>query len=157
MPEEALDFDQWSGVSLKLLTVELALMDAKHKRRSEGATGHFQRSRHSKEARSESASPALAAKEVSSIGERNRSRLSLTAGVIGIGVYLMAGGLYLGSGLVVPYPWAYWLWAVWIGGIAVLVSVFRRSPIWTPIVPIAAVALWVTVVQIGHWLLGWTA
>ena len=94
---------------------------------------------------------------MSSIGDRNRSPLSLTAGVIGIGAYLMAGGLYLGSGLVVPYPWAYWLWAVWIGGVSVLVSVFRRSPIWTPIVPIAAVVLWVTVVQIGHWLFGWTA
>ena len=37
----ALDFDQWSGVPLKRLTVELAVMDAKHEWPSEGAKAVF--------------------------------------------------------------------------------------------------------------------
>lgn len=94
---------------------------------------------------------------MSSTGGRSASRLTGTWRGIGIALYLATGWLYLGSALVVPYPWVYGFWSAWIVGAFVLARVARRSPAWTPIVPICAVALWVTVVQTGSWLLGWTA
>jgi hypothetical protein len=78
-------------------------------------------------------------------------------GLFGSVLYLIVGWLYLGSGLVMPYPWVFVMWALWIAGLAVLARVLQRSPAWTPIVPLAAVIIWVTVVQLGDWLLGWTA
>ena len=72
-------------------------------------------------------------------------------------LYLIVGWLYLGSGLVVDYPWFVVLWAIWAGGVVVLIRVFRRSPFWTPLVAVSAVAIWVVFVQLGSWLLGWSA
>jgi len=81
----------------------------------------------------------------------------LIVGVIGMVLYVVVGWLYLGSGLVVDSPWYVLLWAVWIAGLFVLGRVFKRRPVWTPVVPVAALALWVAFVQLGSWLFGWTA
>jgi hypothetical protein len=81
----------------------------------------------------------------------------LTLGVIGALLYLAVGWIYLGSGLVMPYPWVYGMWAIWIAGLFVLIRVFERSQMWTSAVPIVAVVIWVVLVQLGSWLFGWTA
>lgn len=83
--------------------------------------------------------------------------LKTAVGVVGALLYLLTGWLYLASGLVVPQPW-YWLFvAAWLGGWWVIVRVFRDRRMLTPLVAVAAIVLWVVVVQLGGWLLGWTA
>ncbi len=82
---------------------------------------------------------------------------ALILGVGGIVLYLTVGVLYLASGLVVDYPWVFAMWALWLAGLIPLTMVFRTSPAWTPAVPVAATVLWFVIVQLGHWLLGWTA
>ena len=81
----------------------------------------------------------------------------LVLGVVGIALYLAVGFLYLGSGLVMPYPWVFLMWAGWLTGLLVLVRVFQESPLWTPAVAVGALLIWVVVVQTGSWLFGWTA
>lgn len=83
--------------------------------------------------------------------------LARALGIAGIVLYVTVGGLYLASGLVVPYPWVFALWALWITGIAGLVRVLRRSPAWAPAVAAGALIVWVVIVALGDRLLGWTA
>ena len=89
--------------------------------------------------------------------EPKRSLISALLGIIGILLYAITGWLYLGTGLVMPYPWVYGMWAIWVAGVFVLVRVVRQSPAWTATVPVAAVVIWVTLVELGSWLFGWTA
>lgn len=77
--------------------------------------------------------------------------------ILGLGLYTATGWLYLGTPLVVPYPWVLGFWLAWIGGGAAAVRVARRRPRWTPVVAGAAIACWVMAVALGGWLLGWTA
>ncbi len=83
--------------------------------------------------------------------------MPLALGVIGIALYLAVGFLYLASGLVMPYPWVFGMWALWAGGLFALVRVFRDSQAWTPVVAVCALIVWVALVQLGSWLFGWTA
>jgi hypothetical protein len=85
------------------------------------------------------------------------ARVAWALGVVGISAYLLVGILYFGSALVMPYPWVFAMWALWIGGFIVLFRVFRDSRPWTPVVAVGAVVLWVIIVQLGSWLFGWTA
>lgn len=79
------------------------------------------------------------------------------SGIIGIALYVATGFFYLVSGLVVPAPWLFLLWAIWVAGIYVLVTVFRRARAWTPAVAVAAAVLWWLYVTIGGAFLDWTA
>ncbi len=78
-------------------------------------------------------------------------------GLAGIVLYGLTGVLYLGSALVMPYPWVFGMWALWIGGFIVLFRMFQDSRLWTPTVAVGALILWVVIVQLGSWLFGWTA
>ena len=49
------------------------------------------------------------------------------------------------------------MWAAWVGGLIVLSRVFRSRPALTVLVPIGALLLWVSYVQVGSWLFGWSA
>ncbi|MGI9648575.1 MAG: hypothetical protein ACR2OI_08665 [Acidimicrobiia bacterium] len=83
--------------------------------------------------------------------------IGLVLGVVGVGLYLCLGVLYLGAGLVMPYPWAFAMWVVWFGGLIVLARVFASRRLWTPAVAVAGLALWVVTVLAGEQLFGWTA
>lgn len=78
-------------------------------------------------------------------------------GVLGIVLYAATGLVYVSSGLVVPAPWLFGLWAVWAAGIWLLVRVFSRARAWTPLVAVGAVAFWWAYLAIGEAALGWTA
>lgn len=78
-------------------------------------------------------------------------------GVVGFLLYLLVGVLYVASGLVMPYPWVFGMWALWIGGFIVLYRTFQDSRLWTPVVAVGALILWVVIVQLGSWLFDWTA
>jgi len=96
--------------------------------------------------------------EERSFGSASKRSLSgAVLGVTGILLYAMVGWPYLGSGLVVPFPWVFALWAIWVGGLFVLIRVVKRYPVWTPAVPVAALIAWVAFVQLGVWLFGWSA
>lgn len=86
-----------------------------------------------------------------------RSSSTRWLAVLGIGLYAATGWLYLGTPLVVPYPWVFGFWLAWIGGIVAVARTVRRNPRRTPVVAGAALAAWVAVVSMGGWLFGWTA
>ena len=70
---------------------------------------------------------------------------------------VLVGVLYLASGLVVPYPWVFGMWALWVGWSGVLLQIARSATIWSPLVPVASLATWVLIVLMGERVLGWTA
>jgi len=86
----------------------------------------------------------------------SHSPAATISGIVGIGLYLVVGFFYLSSGLVVPGPWLLILWAIWLAGIYVLVLVFRRRRAWTPLVAVAAAAVWWIYVTVGEAVFGWT-
>lgn len=79
--------------------------------------------------------------------------ISGTAGII---LYLVVGYFYLSSGLMVPGPWLFILWGIWLAGLYPLVTVFRRRRAWTPLVAVAAAVVWWLYLTIGEAVLGWT-
>lgn len=78
-------------------------------------------------------------------------------GITGVVLYLLTGFIYLSSGLVVPAPWLFILWGIWIAGLYLLVTVYRARPMWTPAVPVGAVVVWWVYLMVGEAVLGWTA
>jgi hypothetical protein len=85
------------------------------------------------------------------------SPASRILGVLGVLAYLGIGYFYLASGLMVPGPWLFILWAVWLAGAGLVIVAFRRRPGMTIMVAAAAAVFWYVFVQLGSWLLGWTA
>ena len=83
--------------------------------------------------------------------------LRTTLGVFGLILYFLTGWLYLASGLVVPVPWYFLFVAGWLAGWWVVARVFRDRRAMTPLVAVAAIVLWLVVVQFGGTRLGWTA
>ena len=78
-------------------------------------------------------------------------------GWIGIAGHVVVGYLYLVSGLVVP-AWALGvLFVIWLGLLWLAISLLRRRPAWTLLVPVGAVAIWLAIVSAGDAWLGWTA
>ena len=77
--------------------------------------------------------------------------------VLGVVAYLAVGVLFLAAGLMVPEPWVFFLWAVWLAGWLVVYRVYRAAPKWTPLVAVGAAAFWVAILQLGEIFLGWTA
>lgn len=61
------------------------------------------------------------------------------------------------SGLMVPGPWLFILWAVWLGGLALAWRTFQTHPAMVLLFAPAAVAFWFLYVTAGERLLGWTA
>ena len=79
-------------------------------------------------------------------------------GIVGLLAYLVVGAFpYLTSGLMVPGPWLYILWAIWLIGAVLALRTFQRRPAMVLVVAPAAVAFWFLFVTAGERLLGWTA
>jgi hypothetical protein len=79
-------------------------------------------------------------------------------GVVGLVAYLIVGAFpYLASGLVVPGPWLFILWAIWLVGAVMAWRTFQRRPVWVLAFAPAAVAFWFLYLTLGEQLLGWTA
>lgn len=83
--------------------------------------------------------------------------MATISGVVGIILYAVTGFFYLTSGLVVPAPWLFVLWGVWLVGLYLLVWVFRNRRAWTPLVAIGAAAIWWIYVTLGGEFFDWTA
>lgn len=76
---------------------------------------------------------------------------------VGLALYLLAGALYLASGLVAPW-WAVGvLWGIWIALLVATLRVWKQRPWWVLAAPVFAYLIWVAVVLGGDVFLGWTA
>lgn len=79
-------------------------------------------------------------------------------GVVGLIAYIVVGWApYLVSGLVVPGPWLFILWAVWLVGLVLAWRTFRTRPVMVLLFAPAAVGFWFIYVTAGERFLGWTA
>ena len=78
-------------------------------------------------------------------------------GVVGIVLYIAVGFFYLMAGLMVPAPWLFVLWAIWLIGWWLVVRVFRERRALTPLIAVLAVGFWYVYITVGGAFLGWTA
>lgn len=78
------------------------------------------------------------------------------AKVFGFLLLLGTGFFYLVSGLVVPFPYLFGMWAVWI--VIVGVTLMKRAD-WRVVAaaPFVSLSLWFAIVWAGGRFLGWTA
>jgi hypothetical protein len=78
------------------------------------------------------------------------------AGVAGL-AHLLVGYFYLAGGLVIPLYVLFPMWVLW-GLLAwLLVRLAVRRSWWTPLIPVAAAAVFVLVLVVGERVLGWQA
>lgn len=76
---------------------------------------------------------------------------------VGLLLFLMAGWLYLSSGLLAPI-WAVGvLWVVWVVLFVALVRAWRSRPWMVLAAPVIAYVIWAGVMLAGDFFLGWTA
>jgi hypothetical protein len=75
--------------------------------------------------------------------------------ILGFVLHAIAGWWYLVSGLVVPGPYLYVLWAAWVAFLVVQI-LNRRRPIVVVSIPFVAAAFWLAFVQGLGSLLDWT-
>lgn len=79
-------------------------------------------------------------------------------GWVGIVVHCtVVAFLYYASLLLAPPYAVFSLWALWAVFLALAVYFLRRRPGWALAVPALAFAVWLSVISLGGWLLGWTA
>ncbi|HET9260001.1 MAG TPA: hypothetical protein VFP42_07725 [Acidimicrobiia bacterium] len=78
-------------------------------------------------------------------------------GIVGIVAYALTGFLFVSSGLVVPAPWLFVLWAAWIVGIYLVIRLFVTRRALTLLAAVAAVAFWWVFITLGESILDWTA
>ncbi len=78
--------------------------------------------------------------------------------LIGLILYLATGIFpYLASGLVAPLWGIAVLYAGWLLGLWLTVSLFRRRSAWALAMPVAAIVFWWVVITIGESAFDWTA
>ena len=93
-----------------------------------------------------------------SVNSQKSDRPSKIWGIVGLLAYLVVGAFpYLTSGLMVPGPWLYILWAIWLVGAVLAWRTFQRHPVRVLFFAPAAVVFWFLYVTAGEQLLGWTA
>ena len=83
--------------------------------------------------------------------------LSLTiAKVVGFLLLLGTGFFYLVSGLLVPFPYLFFMWALWIAIVGF--TIVKRDD-WRIVVaaPFVSGALWFAIIAAGERFLDWTA
>ena len=71
--------------------------------------------------------------------------------------HLVVGYFYLAGGLVIPGYALIPLWLLWLVLAAGLIRLAIRRSWWTPLVPVAAAAVFVLVLVLGDRVLGWQA
>lgn len=80
------------------------------------------------------------------------------AGWTGLVVHLAVGVFpYAASGVVAPAAAVVGLLAAWAALLGLALRLRKRRPLWVPLVPGGALALWFVVLSFGDRYLGWTA
>lgn len=84
-------------------------------------------------------------------------RIGRVVGWVGLVAHLALAFWYAATPLVAP-AWAVAvLVLVWLALLVVAIRLLRRRPVLVPVVPLAAVVIWVAAVSAGDAWLGWTA
>jgi hypothetical protein len=73
--------------------------------------------------------------------------------VVGFGLHVAVGWLYMSAGLVVPPPFLFVLWAAW--GAFLVTAILRRRPLYVLATPFLAVGFWIVFVLGLGTLLDW--
>jgi hypothetical protein len=89
--------------------------------------------------------------------DHGRMQTARVVGWLGLAAHLALGIWYAASGLVAPAGAVAGLLGVWLVLLAVAIRLLRRRPALVPLVPLAAVLIWLAVVSAGDAWLGWTA
>ena len=78
------------------------------------------------------------------------------AAVVALLAMVPVGFFYLASGLLVPGPWLFLLWVVFLVLVSVGVRLFRHRSYLVLAVPVAAAVVWFGTLIAGEAWLGWT-
>ena len=81
----------------------------------------------------------------------------MAAAVVALLAMVPVGFFYAASGLVVPGPWLFLMWAFCLVLLAVAVWLSRRRSYLVLAVPVVAAAAWFALVSLGEAYWGWTA
>lgn len=84
-----------------------------------------------------------------------RPAWAVAVGWLGLVAHAAAGWLYLVSGLVAPGYGVLTLWTLWVVLLVAAIHLLRDRPVWTPVIPVSAVGLWLLAMYLGEALLGW--
>jgi hypothetical protein len=88
--------------------------------------------------------------------ERPRSPWPAVAAVVAFLLLAPVGLFYAASGLLVPGPWLFLMWLLFLGLVVGAVLLGRRRSYWVLAVPVAGGAAWWAIVSAGERWLGWT-
>jgi hypothetical protein len=78
-------------------------------------------------------------------------------GWLGLVLHLALFFWYVASGLVAPGWAVVTLLAFWVALLVVAIRLRRRRPLWTPLVPLVGLLVWVSAISAGERWLDWTA
>ena len=78
------------------------------------------------------------------------------AALVALLAMVPVGFFYAASGLLVPGPWLFLLWVVFLALVSVGVRLFRRRSYLVLAVPVVAAVLWFGTLSAGEAWLGWT-
>ena len=78
------------------------------------------------------------------------------AAVVALLAMVPVGFFYAASGLLVPGPWLFLLWVVYLVLVSVGVRLFRRRSYLVLAVPVVAAVVWFGTLTAGEAWLGWT-
>ncbi len=79
------------------------------------------------------------------------------AAVVALLAMVPVGFFYAASGLLVPGPWLFLLWVVFLVLVSVGVRLFRRRSYLVLAVPVVAAVVWFGTLSAGEaWCSGWT-
>lgn len=84
-------------------------------------------------------------------------QIGRAVGWAGLVAHLALGFWYAATPLVAPAWGVAGLVLIWLVLLAVAIRLLRRRPVLVPVVPVAAVLIWVAAVSAGDAWLGWTA
>jgi hypothetical protein len=85
-----------------------------------------------------------------------RSAGPTAAAVIALLAMVPVGFFYAASGLLVPGPWLYLMWLLYLALLWLAIWLARRGSFTVLVVPVAAAAAWWSVISLGEAYGGWS-
>ena len=80
----------------------------------------------------------------------------LAAPIVGLLAMAPVGFFYVASGLLVPGPWLYLIWVLYLALLWLAIWLARRGSFAVLVVPVAAAVAWWSIIALGEEYGGWT-
>jgi hypothetical protein len=80
----------------------------------------------------------------------------LAAAIVALLAMAPVGFFYAASGLLVPGPWLYLMWLLYLVLLWLAIWLARRGSFTVLVVPVAGAAAWWSVISLGEAYWGWT-